>query len=100
LCSWASDISASILFLIYDLKLDLSISSLLIEKRTHIGHNAKLHNNFMNETPMAIPRSTPETVDTVDRNVSPPLFLKTPLRAAAKAMMMTETRGVEQQQQQ
>jgi hypothetical protein len=54
----------------------------------------------MNETPMAIPRSTPETVDTVDRNVSPPLFLKTPLRAAAKAMMMTETRGVEQQQQQ
>jgi hypothetical protein len=32
------------------LKLDLSISSLLIEKRTHIGHNAKLHNNFTSKS--------------------------------------------------
>jgi hypothetical protein len=40
----------------------------------------------MNETPMAIPRSTPETVDTVDRNVSPPLFLKTPLHKKLHAI--------------
>jgi hypothetical protein len=41
----------------------------------------------MNETPMAIPRSTPETVDTVDRNVSPPLFLKTPLHKKLHAIL-------------
>jgi hypothetical protein len=40
----------------------------------------------MNETPMAIPRSTPETVDTVDRNVSPPLFLKAPLHKKLHAI--------------
>jgi hypothetical protein len=40
----------------------------------------------MNETPMAIPRSTPKTVDTVDRNVSPPLFLKTPLHKKLHAI--------------
>jgi hypothetical protein len=33
------------------LQLDLSINNMvLIEKKTHIGHNAKLHNNFTSKS--------------------------------------------------
>jgi hypothetical protein len=41
------------------LKLDLSISSmLLVEKKTHIGHNAKLHNNFTSKSTDCLEKRT------------------------------------------
>jgi hypothetical protein len=41
------------------LKLDLSISSmLLVEKKTHIGHNAKLHNNFTSKSTYHLEKKT------------------------------------------
>jgi len=41
------------------LKLDLSISSmLLVEKKTHIGHNAKLHNNFTSKSTVHLEKRT------------------------------------------